>query len=67
MRKRLLAALCSVIILISYVCVPAEATQSHPDKYSGLYVKTGDKATDIVNIGIAQLGKKKAKGGVVHA
>ena len=67
MRKRLLAALCSVIILISYVCLPAEATQSHPDKYSGLYVKTGDKATDIVNIGIAQLGKKKADFGYTES
>lgn len=59
MWKKFIAVVCSVIIIISYMSVPAGATQSCPNKYSSLYVKTGDKATDIANISIAQLGKKK--------
>lgn len=55
------------MIIFLNMSVPAGATQSHPEKYSSLYVKTGDKATDIVNIGLAQIGRKQADFGYTES
>lgn len=67
MHKKILAAICSVLVVFSYTSVPANATQSLSAKYSSMYVRTGDKATDIVNIALAQTGKKKADFGYTEA
>lgn len=67
MHKKILAAVCSFLIIFSNMSVTANATQSATTKYSPLYVKTGDKATDMVNIALAQTGKKKADFGYTEA
>lgn len=67
MHKKILAAICSILIIFSYMSVPASATQSFTEKYSKLYVLTGNKSVDIVNIALAQVGKKKADFGYSEA
>lgn len=57
--KKLLALVLVLVFVLSAITA-VEATQSRYENYSKNFTLTGDSATDIVNVAVAQLGKTKA-------
>lgn len=64
--KRLLSLLLVLVFAFSAISV-VEATQSKYENYSKNFTLTGNGATDIVNVAVAQLGKTKANLGYTEA
>ena len=65
--KRLLAISCAVAVGFSQAMTLADATESRSSSYSSMYIRTGDKATDMVNIALAQQGRTKADFGYTES
>ncbi|MGN8773193.1 hypothetical protein [Candidatus Weimeria sp. HCP3S3_B5] len=65
--KRHLAISCAVAVGFSQAMTLADATESRSSSYSSMYIRTGDKATDMVNIALAQQGRTKADFGYTES